>query len=206
MKEMEFDPWSSPEILLDPYPFYRRLRDAQPCHYVTDADVYVISRYDDVLGTLRAAETFVSGEGVGYPPGSFGSLVDSDPPQHTKLRRAVSRFFLPREIAALGARVEQIADRLLDEALDAGRVELMESVVEPLTIFVIAELLGVPGERREDFKRWSDGGFDYLGGAMDRAMLEPMAAAIAEGLAYFAGTIEERRAYPGHGATSSTPC
>jgi cytochrome P450 len=99
--------------------------------------------------------------GVAEPP----SMLVVDPPEHTRFRRLVSRSFTPRATAAFEPSVQKTADALLD-ALEsrAGAVDLVETYAAQLPVLVIADLLGVPTERREDFLRW---------GAAAAATLDP---------------------------------
>ena len=87
------------------------------------------------------------------------SLIASDPPDHVRLRRLVARPFTPRSIATLEPRARQICDGLVDQLLEAaehGDADLVTQLAIPFPVLVIAEALGIPPERREDFKRWSD--------------------------------------------------
>ena len=99
--------------------------------------------------------------GVAEPP----SMLVVDPPDHTRFRRLVSRAFTPRATAAFEPVVQRTAEALLD-ALErrGGTVDLVETYAAQLPVLVIADLLGVPGERREDFLRW---------GAAAAATLDP---------------------------------
>jgi cytochrome P450 len=89
--------------------------------------------------------------GVNEPP----SMLVMDPPDHTRYRRMVSRYFTRRAIAAFEPMIQRTADTLLDEmGRRGGTVDLAEAYVDPLPVLVIAELLGVPTDRRDDFLRW----------------------------------------------------
>jgi hypothetical protein len=99
--------------------------------------------------------------GVAEPP----SMLVTDPPDHTRFRRLVSRSFTPRAIAAFEPMVQRTADALLDALeRESGTVDLVDTYAAQLPVLVIAELLGVPVERREDFLRW---------GAAAAATLDP---------------------------------
>src|SRR4051812_5705628 len=100
-------------------------------------------------------------DGVAEPP----SMIVVDAPDHTRYRRLVSRAFTPRAVAACEPMVQRTADRLLDRlAAEAGPVDLVTGFAAPLPVLVIADLLGGPGGRREDFLRW---------GAAAAATLDP---------------------------------
>lgn len=184
-----FDPFLD-DVRSDPYPSYAALRDAAPVHYVEQHGFWVVSRYDDVVGVLRQPEAFSSELGMGALmrgelSGGSGAaatgtldlsvlrvLIATDPPDHTTLRRVVSRPFTPSAIAGLEQRVRDIARDCVDELIAAdGRCEadIVSSVAEPLPVLVIAEMLGIPIERRPDFKRWSDAVVGVLSGNADIA-------------------------------------
>ncbi len=192
-----YDPFR-PEVIEDPYPYYAWLRDQAPCHYVSERDIWVLSRYADVVSALRDPQVFSSGQGVGYERRPVPMMIAYDPPDHTRLRRIVSGGFTPRQIAKLAPRVEQIVDDLLTPLIGAGPVDLVDRLSGPFPVTVIAEMMGIPAERREDFRRWSDDTVTALGGAVDLAPAERMKveASIGEFAMYFRSIIAERREQP----------
>ena len=184
-----------PAFLADPYPTYARLRDEDPVHSLGDR-TWLLSRYDDVTRVLRDHDTFSSSPMNMGAPG-FKFLIGSDPPDHTQLRRLVNKPFHPAAIAQLEPRIRAIATELLDEMDEAnakGEADLVLNVGYPLPVIVIAELLGIPSERRADFKRWSDA---MLGGLSDDFDINAGAVASMEMFAYFNDVIAERRQRPG---------
>jgi cytochrome P450 len=184
-----------PEFLADPYPTYKRLRDDDPVHH-TATDAWLLTRYDDVIGALRDHDRFSSMPlNMGAP--GFKFLIGSDPPDHTRLRRLVNRPFHPAAIAGLEPRIRAICDDLLTDFFDAnerGEADLIQHIGYPLPVIVIAELLGIPSERRADFKRWSDAMLGGLSEDFDRAS---GGAAAMEMFAYFNEVISDRRSNPG---------
>jgi cytochrome P450 len=82
-------------------------------------------------------------------------MLDREPPDHTRLRRLVSKAFTPATVEGLRPRIEAIVERLVDDALEAGEFDLIEDVAEPLPVTVIAELLGVPEADRHLLRPWS---------------------------------------------------
>ncbi|MGY1638949.1 cytochrome P450 [Geodermatophilus sp. SYSU D00742] len=151
----------------DPYPAYERLRTQAPVREVAlprGGTTWMITRYDDV----RAAFTdprLVKDHRATLPPevraqaprlpSPFGSMmILLDPPDHTRLRRLVSRAFTPRRTAELRPRIEALAAGLLD-ALPEGAVDLLATYAVPLPMAVICELLGVPDTDRDAFGAWS---------------------------------------------------
>lgn len=140
--------------------------------------------------------------GLGMMMQSFSDLrvlIATDPPDHTRLRRLASKPFSPRAIWALEPRLQQMCDTLVDEMLEArdadGVADLWAHISYPLPTMVIAEMLGIPAERKADFKRWSDAIVNglSLGGGGDAAQ---GAAGAMEMFMYFNDVIEARRAEP----------
>jgi cytochrome P450 len=169
-----FDPWSV-EFVAWPYDVYAQLRDEAPVWFFEGTGQYLVSRYTDVNALLRdrrLGRTYLhlaSHEEMGHDPdpphmAPFWKLVrdgmlDREPPDHTRLRRLVSRAFTPRTVEQLRPRIEAMADALVDELLDAGSdgsaVDLIATVAEPLPVTVIAEMLGVPEPDRHLLRPWS---------------------------------------------------
>jgi cytochrome P450 len=124
-------------------------------------------------------------------------LIFSDPPDHTKLRRLVNRPFTPSNIAKLEPRARQIAEQLVDEMIAAneeGRADLIHDLGAPLPVTVISWMLGIPPERRHDFKRWSD---DMLGGTSPDFDIAGAAQSSMEMFSYFGEVAEQRAKEPG---------
>jgi len=199
----------APESIENPYELYEFLRDESPVHWDAKLEVFLVSRYDDVVSVLRDAETFSSSVGAmtrapapeaieiiarGLPP--VNTLITGDPPDHTRYRSLVARAFTSRRVERLRDHVTEIAHELIDEFCDAGEVELLSRFAAPLPLTVIAEQLGVPRSRIGDFKRWSDAFMDFIGGlASDERSVE-CARQIMECQRYFSGRIEEYRSDP----------
>jgi cytochrome P450 len=143
--------------LLDPFPWYRRMRRVQPVSYVPERDTWQVFRYDDVARVLSDSAAF-SSHFRGRKPGHLfaETLIDTDPPRHRQLRALVNQAFLPRAVEALAPRIRAIAHDLLDRVLPAGRMDAIHDLACPLPALVIAELLGIPPTDWETLKRWSD--------------------------------------------------
>lgn len=219
-----YDPFDA-EVIRDPYPAYARLREEAPVHHVERLDVYVLTRYRDVVAALRDPATFSSAGGMGLllgggPPGPFKEfmrarnpgmggmslddiagmrfLIASDPPDHTRMRRLANKGFTPKEIARLERRVrtlcEELVDALIARSRSSGGADLVADLAFPLPVIVIAEMLGIPAERRDDFRRWSNDMVGSLSGAMD---MERAAQSSMEMFQFFTEIIEARTANPG---------
>ena len=189
-----------PAFLADPYPAYARLRKEDPVHRVATG-AWLLTRYDDVTRVLRDHDRFSSSPMNMGAPG-FKFLIGSDPPDHTRLRRLVNKPFHPAAIAQLEPRIRHICAEMVDElcaANERGEADLIQHVGYPLPVVVIAELLGIPSERRADFKRWSDA---MLGGMSEDFDRGAGGLAAMEMFAYFNEVIAERRDHPGEDLVS----
>jgi cytochrome P450 len=152
-----FNPFD-PATRANPYPGYARLRSEAPVYEVPGVGAYAVSRYEDVSNLLMHPELFSSrGMGTTEIRGvETRMMIATDPPDHTRLRNLINRSFTPRIVADMEPRVRDVTARLLKDALPAGRMDLIADLAMPLPVTIIAELLGVNPERRDDFKRWSD--------------------------------------------------
>ena len=157
-------------FIADPYPVYADLREREPVHYDEATDHWLISRYEDVNALLRDrrfgrtyrhlathAEMHRPDPPDWHAP--FWDLInagilDMEPPNHTRVRRLVSKAFTPRFVENLRPRVQSIMDGLVDELDGAGEFDLLR-VAEPLPVTVIAEMLGVPEADRHHLRPWS---------------------------------------------------
>jgi cytochrome P450 len=205
MADIQFNPMD-PEFVADPYPMYHRLRAEDPVHH-SPLGFWVLTRYADVMAMLRDPRlikepiaAFVAARfGMAVPPGLGLSMLDRDPPDHTRLRGLVSKAFTPRALEKLRPGIQQIVDALLDQVAGRGSMDLIEEFAYPLPVRVICEMLGVPVQDHERFKAW---GLDIARG-LDAIMLPPDSEvgqrsvsgrrALAE---YFRELIAERRAAP----------
>lgn len=149
---------SSTELEYNPYDYdidegaqavWRRLRDEAPLYRNDEHDFWAVSRYDDVLAGLLDNDTFRSGHGtvlemMSEEPYGMPMFIFRDPPDHTLLRKVVSRSFTPRVIGGLEERISEICDDLLDPLEGAGTFDYVDSFGALLPPTVILALLGFP--------------------------------------------------------------
>ena len=204
MGDVHFNPMD-PEFIADPYPTYHRLRAEDPVHH-NPLGFWVLTRYEDVVVALRDPRlvkepiaAFVAARFGAAMPAMGLSMLDRDPPDHTRLRGLVSKAFTPRVVEALRPHIQKIVDGLLARVEGAGTMDLIEEFAYPLPVTVICQMLGVPVEDRERFKQW---GLDIARG-LDAILLPPdsdvarRSVAARRALAdYFRALIAERRAAP----------
>ncbi len=191
----------APEVKENPYPYYEWLRHNHPVYHNERLDFYALSRYTDVMAASRNPQDFSSSQGIGPERQPNSTMIAQDPPVHTRLRGLVSKVFTPKTIAQSEERIQAIVDELLDKVIDKGKFDLVQDFAFPLPVIVIAEMLGVEPERREDFKRWSDDVISVTGG--DQASLARYMKSWGEFKQYFARKVEERRAEPQHDLISA---
>jgi cytochrome P450 len=169
-RDLGFDPWS-PEFVANPYPAYSELRAKAPVLYDEATDHWLVTRYDDVSRLLRDRRfgrtylhTATHAE-MGRPddPPELepfwrlirSGILDMEPPDHTRVRRLVSKAFTPRMVEGLRPRVQALVDGLVDRVVGGGEFDLVREVAEPLPVAVIAEMLGVPEADRHLLRPWS---------------------------------------------------
>ena len=150
----QYDPFSL-EVLADPYPWYAWLRETTAAYHVPETDIWVITRAADVEPTLRNHTVFSSTGGVGPEWVQRPMMSMYDPPEHTRLRRMVSGYFTPKFVEQFRPQAEATAMKLVDAFLEKPEGDFVADVAEPLVATLIADLLGIPNERRADFRRWS---------------------------------------------------
>src|SRR5258708_3561502 len=156
-----------PEVLADPYPLYRRLREQAPVHWDPYLHAWIVTRYDDVITVLSrfsAARTPTPEyfEALGAPEvGPIAKVMVKqmlfmDGPAHARLRKLAGPAFVPSRVRALRGHIQDIATRLIDDILarGSGRMDLLADFAEPLPAIVTAEMLGVPVEDHAKLKEW----------------------------------------------------
>jgi cytochrome P450 len=150
----------SPEAMFDfpdPYPIFAELRRSTPVlvTQTVNRESYVVSRYDDVLAILKDADTFSSRANAEVGKYMGRTIIEMDGTEHARMRALVSSVFTPRAIDAMTARVESLADELIDGFAREGQADLVEQFSMALPIQVIAEIVGVPRRDYAKFKEWS---------------------------------------------------
>jgi len=206
----EFNPFA-PGMLAHPHDMYRALREQDPIHRSEMMEAWILTRYDDIDAVLtdsrfsadrsrartRFAQMMADQQEQFGPLGRTQTMLTSDPPEHTRLRRLVSKAFTPRAVENLRPRIQDIVEYLLAEAGKRGEFDVVHDLAYPLPVIVIAEMLGVPPEDRHRFKEWSDTVVATLGGPFTPPeVMQAGSRAVEELAEYFSHIIAERRADP----------
>jgi cytochrome P450 len=203
-----FNPYD-PQYIADPHAFYARLRGTAPVQRATLPDgqgVWLLTGYAEVEAAFADPRLVKDPRNARSPDDLArmparpeetrylrSNMLSRDPPDHTRLRRLVSKAFTPRMVEQLRPRVQAIADALLDAVAGRGEMDLIDDYAFPLPITVIAEMLGIPAGDRAQFRDWSDA----LLTAIPPQPAGPAAVAAAEGLRrYLQSRFEERRRAP----------
>ncbi|WP_432072602.1 cytochrome P450 family protein [Streptomyces wuyuanensis] len=201
-------PYTDPAFVADPFPLYRRLREEGPVRRAVIAgglEAWLVTRYEDGLAALSDVRLSSDVRDASDPrlmqqlpsterESMVSNMLRSDPPDHTRLRRLVSKAFTARRVAEMRPRIQEITDRLIDELLPTGRAELVADFALPLPVTVISELLGVALDDRHEFQRWTDDMLLRRAEMPDPAVVD---AAWQHMRAYLTGLIAEKRARPG---------
>ncbi|MFE2185149.1 cytochrome P450 [Streptomyces sp. NPDC059455] len=173
------------EFASDPYPAYAWLREHAPVHRTTlpsGVDAWLVTRYADARRALadpRLSKNPQRHSAAAHAKGKVGipgerraelmtHLLNIDPPDHTRLRRLVSKAFTPRRVAAFAPRVRALTDQLIDaleeRGEERGEADLIHEFAFPLPIYAICDLLGVPREDQDDFRDWAGAMIRHGGG------------------------------------------
>jgi len=199
------------QYLENPYSLYHQLRALDPVYWDERAKSWVLTRYTDVAAALRDPRYTVMGfmSDTSWIPADMRPKLEpplravsrqmlfQDPPDHTRLRGLVAQAFTPRMIESLRPVIGRVTNELLDQAEAKGHMEVMGDFAFPLPAIIIATMLGVPPEDREQFNRWSS----YFGRLLDGGdfSLEKVFEAVSEVsnfLDYFRTIMHARRAAP----------
>ncbi|WP_330350371.1 cytochrome P450 [Streptomyces sp. NBC_00582] len=173
------------DVLHDPYPALRELRDAGPAVRLTAYDAWVLPRYEHVRAALADHERFSSAHGVGYEDQfnvrQKGSVLASDPPDHTRLRAVLSEKLAPKALAKLRTRIAAIADDMVADTVVRGSFDAVTDLAALFPVTVVADLIGLPEDARDPLLTFADGAFNSFGPFNGRTAASlPMAAQLSE--------------------------
>lgn len=160
MSKLYYDPYDY-QIDANPHPIWKRLRDEAPVYHNEKYDFWALSRFQDVFAASLDAERFSSAYGTVLElmqdePNSSPMMIWKDAPEHTQLRKLVSRAFSPRRISDLEPRIRSICARFLDPQLGAAGFDYVEEFGARLPVMVISSLLGVPEQDQDEIREWTD--------------------------------------------------
>lgn len=211
LAELGFDP-SSPAFLADPYPVYARLREAGPVLWHEPREVFLLTRFEQVHAALRDrrlgrafAHRYTAAEfGRAEPDARWArwqeserwSLLNLEPPDHTRLRRLVTAVFTPRAVAELRPVIEDYSARTLARARESGEFDLIADYAQPYSVAVICILLGVPVADGPRLLDWSHAIVKMYEISTDDEHRAAAERAAGEFIDYVTALIDERRTQP----------
>ena len=190
----------------NPYPIYRALREHAPVKRMEDGS-YFLTRYDDLVGIYKNPKSFSSDKKLEFKP-KYGdsplyehhttSLVFSDPPLHTRVRKLISGALTPRAIAGMEQGLIDLVDGLLDRMEEKRDVDLIDDFASAIPIEVIGNLLDVPVDERGPLREWSLAILGALEPVLSTDVAERGNRAVTEFIDYLNDLIARRRANPGN--------
>lgn len=193
--DLEYNPYAF-ALHEDPYDTYRRLRDEAPVHWNDELRFWTLSRFADVHEGFRDFETYSSALGIALEArgGTQGlpMMITLDPPDHTVMRKLVSRIFTPKGVAELETEARRIVTGYLDRVAGAGECDLVGDISGPFPMDVISAVLGVPEADRPELRRFADQILVREDGSMQmpQVALEGFISVVG----YFAADLPGRRA------------
>lgn len=195
---MEREPsFVKPEIWGDEhFAYMKKLREEDPVHWSESDKIWLVTKFNDVAYASKHQELFTSADGV-LPglPAKIG-MIDDGEPRHSQLRKFLSRGFTPRMVIKLEEQFRQKVTETLDRIGGKGESDFTQDIAVPLPLQLIADMIGINPEDREQFHRWSDTMIAAIGRMDDLEAMFKSAMALTEYAAYLNGIIEDRRANP----------
>ena len=190
----------------NPYPIYRALREHAPVKRMRDGS-YFLTRYDDLVAIYKNPKSFSSDKKLEFKP-KYGdsplyehhttSLVFSDPPLHTRVRKLISGALTPRAIAGMEQGLIGLVDSLLDRMEEKRDVDLIDDFASAIPIEVIGNLLDVPVDERGPLREWSLAILGALEPVLSADVAQRGNRAVTEFMDYLNDLIARRRANPGN--------
>lgn len=180
------------DFVENPYPAYERLLKESPIYWSSPTDL-LVAEMDTCRRILSDPATF------GQKKASYPNFHSMNPPEHTRLRKLVSRVFTPRAIHNYRHRIEFFVDRLLTELQPRGQMELISEFAQPLPTLVITEMLGVPYEDGELWETWANAIHqhtavpEFLNLQKSAELIETAAKAAKDETEYFRALVAKRR-------------
>lgn len=204
-----YDPFEK-RHLSDPYPLWRESQRNMPVFYVKQTGFWAVTGHKEIEQVAKDTETFTSRYALNFPPvpdnlkdrlpwgypQDYPSLINTDPPEHTRIRRLAGRMLTPRAVKTMEPKIREITVELINTFINEGRCDLVKSFTIPLPVRVIAWILGVPDKDMADFKRWSDYAFILPNPNISKDQLQEISIGLADLQDYLLDMIAVRRKNP----------
>lgn len=195
----------------DAYPVLEQVRETSPVVYVEELHAWMLSRYDDVVRVVNDPQRFgsmpadLAGEVPaelrealphGYAPW-LPALVNTDPPEHTRIRRLAQKPLTPKAVAPRSNEIRQVAERLIDAFAEQGRTDLADNYAAPLPVQVLGHILGIPSADHRAFRGWTLGINELFVPTITEQRRLELAREQVKFSDYLLAAIAERRTAPG---------
>ena len=206
----------APEALVNSYPLFKRMRSEDPVHYSEALGYWILTRYRDVEAALRDERLSSNRKALhinqlgsldvkeiqNFLALTSNSMVDTDPPEHTRLRKLAKPGFTTRAIESWRSIIENTTDRLLDNVQNHSYMDVVSDLAVPLPGIIIPEIMGVPETDRANLLEWARDIITFFGAAGESNIdIEELARKADKGAAQFSVLIrqlvEQRRRQPG---------
>jgi cytochrome P450 family 142 subfamily A polypeptide 1 len=179
----------------DPQADWEWLREHAPAYYCPNADVWGVSRYEDIVFASRNPDIFSNHDNIRPKTGHVPMMISMDDPDHTRRRKIVNKGFTRRRVADKEERLRAVSDQLIDRMLEQdGQCDFVWTVAAWLPLIVIGDMLGVAPGDRDDLLRWSD--LLLKGTEGDLEALDEATKAFGDYWAYQAKVVADRKANP----------
>ncbi len=206
-----------PPVMVSPRPFYQALRKDSPVHYDAKLNMWLVSRYDDIVTVLRDPLTYSDKHGYAAQyasgffeefkqilerdgGGFFPDVIKSDPPEHTRVRKLMDKAFTAHRVATLEPQINALVNQLIDQLIaKAGNGQVVDGVNDfaiPLTIAVICEQLGFGQISADKVKAWSQAVTAQIGRMQNREQMLANAAQICDLQNFIIAEMRAREAQP----------
>ena len=163
----------SDEVLFDPYPHYKALRDLGAVVWLPRNDLHAVARFEDVRAALRNPAVFSSAQGVAANEHvntiSRGTTLASDAPLHDRLRAIIAAPLMPRALEEIAPAIRTEARRLVDELVARGQFDAVSDLAQHLPLTIVSKLVGLEDYGRSSMLRWAAATFNVLGSMNARA-------------------------------------
>jgi len=160
MDAVEYNPYAF-ALHDDPYETYRRLRDEAPAYWNDELQFWTLSRFADVHEAFRDHQSFISSRGIALESRGQGAsgvtmMIETDPPEHTVLRRLVSRVFTGRKVSEMESTTRDIVTAHIDRFVGRGSCDIVSDLTGPFPMDVISAVLGIPVADRTELRSFAD--------------------------------------------------
>jgi cholest-4-en-3-one 26-monooxygenase len=145
-----------PRFYDDPWDAYAWLREHSPVHWDDTNQLWVLSRHADVSAISRNQDLYSAAQGVRPRVAAPMSIISMDDPEHTRQRRLINRGFTPAKVRALTDHIRELSNQIIDEVAGKGELDFVEDFAIHVPLIVIAELMGLDPDQRNQLYKWSD--------------------------------------------------